>query len=140
MASSSKKSHPAQQASAARGSLSARQWQDLRQAARLARSEGVTLVMHGVKVSGEKTTTARQEAPRQQAAAQRDAAQGAGDAQPMDTTAGAPAAVSDNSQQRRDARRLKEFLERKRAERWLPLVKSLLRAAHRNTLDATWTA
>ena len=32
--------HPAQ---ATRGNLSARQWQDLRQAARLARSEGVSI-------------------------------------------------------------------------------------------------
>ena len=48
-----KPSHPARPV-AIRGSLSARQWQDLRQAARFARSEGVTLLMHGVKIFGDK--------------------------------------------------------------------------------------
>ena len=34
-----------------RGILSARAWEDIRQAARLARSEGVKLFLHGVNVS-----------------------------------------------------------------------------------------
>jgi len=38
-------------AAAKRGCLSARHWQDLRQAARLARSEDITLIMHGVTVT-----------------------------------------------------------------------------------------
>jgi len=41
--------HPAH---TARG-LSARQWQDIRQAARIARSEGAELILHGVKVSAD---------------------------------------------------------------------------------------
>ena len=38
-------------AAAKRGCLNARQWQDIRQAARLARSEGVTLITHGITVT-----------------------------------------------------------------------------------------
>ena len=38
-------------AAAKRGCLTARHWQDIRQAARLARSEGVTLITHGVTVA-----------------------------------------------------------------------------------------
>ena len=37
-------------AAAKRGCLSARHWQDIRQAARTARSEGITLIIHGVTV------------------------------------------------------------------------------------------
>eukprot|EP00966_Prymnesium_polylepis_P132444 3062108-Prymnesium_polylepis.1 len=37
-------------AAAKRGCLTTRHWQDIRQAARLARSEGVMLITHGVTV------------------------------------------------------------------------------------------
>ena len=54
----------AQQPAAKRGSLSARQWQDIRRAARLARSEKVTLTMHGVEISGDQQLAGKTQADR----------------------------------------------------------------------------
>jgi hypothetical protein len=120
------------------GSLSARQWQDIRQAARLARSEGVTLAMHGVRISGGGLPAAAE----QQQTARRRPPPGTGDgAQPMDLEGGAtPTATRSTSKQLRDARKLEEFLERKRAQRWLRLVQPLLKADRWTHQQSVWTA
>jgi hypothetical protein len=119
------------------GSLSARQWQDIRQAARLARSEGVTLAMHGVRISGGGLPAAAE----QQQTARRRPLPGTGDgAQPMDLEGGAtPTATRSTSKQLRDARKLEEFLERKRAERWLRFVQPLLKTDRWKHQQSVWT-
>jgi len=119
--------HPARSA-ATRGSLSARQWQDIRQAARLARSEGVTLIIHGVKIFGDTPAGSRQP--------QRDAVHDGGDQQPMEVDRQAAAAATKNKKQQRDALRAQENRVRKRMACWRRLV---LRMTIRPQRDAVWT-
>jgi hypothetical protein len=120
------------------GSLSARQWQDIRQAARLARSEGVTLALHGVRISGGEVPAAA--SVRQQTPRSRPLPGTGNSAQPMEFEGGAaPTATRTTSKQRRDAGKLEAFLERKRAERWLPFVQSLLKAARWKHQQVVWT-
>ena len=45
---------------AKRGTMSKQHWEDLRQAARLARTESVTLTMHGVKIDPLKAARAQE--------------------------------------------------------------------------------
>jgi len=136
---------PAQPA-ASRGSLSARQWQDLRQAARLARSEGVSLtwrrdgsilIMPAPQVSNKAGNRQRGQQMEQQMAH---------DPQPMDTqpteTVDSPRPQS--KKQQRDAERLQKWKAKQPASqwtaRWLLLAKPLLWQVRRTHLDSTFTA
>ena len=102
-------SHSARSA-ATRGSQSARQWADIRQAARIARSEGVTVVLpNGFKVFGDKPAAGRRQ--------QREApVQDAGDAAPMDIEGAA--AERRKKREERTARRWAEHIPRRCVERW----------------------
>ena len=148
-------SSSAQQPASKRGSLSARQWQDLRQAARLACSEKVTLVVHGVKISPDHQHAGNSRADRdgahdtgqvQQRQQQRQQPQQP-PPQSVDT-AGAPATeVSDSMEiehvtkrQQREARRRAEHVPRRCVNRWLTFTQKALWTARRQHLDAVFTA
>ena len=127
------------------GTFSARQWADIRQASRLAVSTGASIEMHGVKlapgVSASRTTRpAQQDPPQRRQPRAADAAPDAARAQPMDTDGGARH-EQQSKKQLRDARRLQDFQEqRKKAERWLPLVTPYLRIVRWNHAQSVWTA
>ena len=137
--------HPAQ---TTRGNLSARQWQDLRQAARLARSEGVSvtwrrdgsIVISPLKPLNDSTNTAgsRQCGKGKKQETTRDADV----PKPMETDGNERVAAS--MKQQRDTRRLQEFQESKRvpqsAARWLLLTQRQLWAARKATCNAVWAA
>lgn len=124
-------------AAAKRSTLSARQWADLRRAARLARSEDVYLVMHGVKVS------AAADSPRA-AGGRRQGHTGAPtpvpDKEEVQPTEADGSATPASKKKLRDARRLQEYQGRKRAKRWLTLVLPVLHIIRRNLRNDTWTA
>ena len=128
--------HPAQAAGNSR-CLSARQWLDVRQAARIARSEGVSLVLHGVKVGGDNvrfgnsksTTPPHQEQDK------------SGGPEPMVTSEPTVQQESKKQPSARSVRRREEFRARKRAEeRWMALTQKSLWVARRKRRDDTWTA
>lgn len=126
----------ARRPAANRGGLSARQFADIRQAARIARSERVVLVMHGVKVSRDDRG-----AGRQQNLDQTQRVQDAGDAEPMDTDGNADAVTaSKKKKDERSALRRAQHVPRRCAERWATFVARAMWAARRQRLDATFTA
>ena len=134
-------------AAAKRGCLTARHWQDLRQAARLARSEGVTLIVHGVTVSPHckenlqcsdnmTKTTGLDERGQQQTEA-------------VDSTCEhSSKRQHDQQQQTKQQREDQRSLLRLRAfqqavacgARWLPLVQKLLRRNRATSRDNVWTS
>ena len=109
---------------------------------------GVTIVLHGVKISGDDRPAGNHQQQQQQQPRnpqqspppprQNVAEQDVDQSEPMETVDSPPAGPSKRKQ--KDARKLEEFLERKRAERWLPLVRPLLHTLRRKFRDATWTA
>lgn len=127
------------------GCVSARRWKDLRQAARLARTEGVTLIMHGITISplsahggkenrqpagnGEKAKTMRDTKAHQQ------------------TESDAPAPATVSKRQQRSLQRLAQFNETKQAaqrfERWSAFIqRAVARLLHRDRVklrDQVWT-
>ena len=86
--------------SANHGMLSSRQWQDIRRAARTSRDMGVTLVVHGVKVSRDNLPLLAKESgqPGQRRKQQEETApsHGASGARQPAETAGAPAGAATN--------------------------------------------
>jgi hypothetical protein len=137
--------HPAR-TTATRGSLSARQWQDLRQAARLARSEGVSFTWHrdGSILISPAPQVSNHAGNRQRG--QQVERPAAPDPQPMDTqpmeTVDSPRQQS--KKQQRDAERLQKWRAKQPASqsaaRWSLLTKPLLWRVRRTHLDATFTA
>jgi len=139
--------HPARPAGS-RGSLSARQWQDLRQAARLSRSEGVTVtwrrdgsiaISPAPSVFASTPTTTAGSRQRGQAKTQ-DTTRDADAPKPMETDGNERATAS--KKQQRDARRLLEYQESKRMSqstaRWLLLTQRQLWAARKTSCNAVW--
>ena len=140
--------HPAHSAGS-RGSVSARQWQDIRQAARLARSEGVAITWRRdgslhispqapPKDSPHKAGNRLREQEKRQETT-RDA-----DTQPMDT-AGCETTLSKKQlqKQERDASRAEANRALKASPhmaRWQLLSKRLLWTARKATVNAVWTA
>ena len=147
--------------------LSSRQWQDIRRAARTSRDMGVTLVVHGVKVSRDSLPLPAKESGqpgqrRQQQEEKTAPSHGASGARQPVETAGAPAGTATNEplngadgvhpmettggarrakKQQRDAARREEFLVSKRAERsWATLTFLALRAARAKYRSDVWTA
>jgi len=120
------------------GTISARQWTDIRQAARLARSEGVEIHMHGVHISPPRWNMQQQQQqsrkPQQQQQQQQSGetctVPDADAEQPMETD-GCKASAS--KKQQRDAQRLQEFQGRKRAARWRHFTRRLV-------LTTVWTS
>ena len=114
---------------AKRGTMSKQHWEDLRQAARLARTEGVTLTLHGVTIDPPKTARAQGsgkvlEPPPHCAGKKGQASKADKESQPMDTTGDG---TTLSKKQQRSTKRLSEFQEAKRAEkcveRWLLVVR-----------------
>ena len=147
--------------------LSSRQWQDIRRAARTSRDMGVTLVVHGVKVSRDSLPLPAKESGQpgqrwQQQEEKAEPSHGASGARQPVETAGAPAGTATNEplngadgvhpmettggarrakKQQRDAARREEFLVSKRAERsWATLTFLALRAARAKYRSDVWTA
>ena len=111
--------HPAVPARRPRGSLSARQWQEIRQAARLARSEGVEVSRFGFTF---------RPAPGSQTSRRPGEPEARGTAEPR---------PSMRQPSTRNTRRAMDFQAR---QKWLPLVRRLLRV-HRGKLCAgVWTS
>jgi hypothetical protein len=107
------------------GSLSARQWQELRQAARLARSEGVVVTRYGFTFSP----------------ALRSNNQVRGSEPAAREAAGEPRSSSTRQPSPRDVQRAQEFRARVRVQqRWLPLVLKLVRSHRWTTQQAVWTS
>lgn len=137
-------------AAAPRGCLTARHWQDIRRAARLARSDGVSLIVHGVTVEpaardkenlsqpqSKSTTTLVRSGRRQQPK------------EPIgDTCENPPAKLQHEQQpprkQREDERSLRRLREFQQAiacgARWQPLVRKLLRKERAISRADVWTA
>ena len=128
---------PPRPAQRANGSLSARQWQDLRQAARLARSEGVTIEWRGINnvtiIPGSARTPQRpvrkEQVPRQMSPRDKSSDE------PSDPEA--PAAKSKKHQ--RDALRAQEHRAEKQTKRWYKLSLAALRRARWQEGQAVWT-
>ena len=107
------------------GSLSARQWQEIRQAARLARSEGVEITRFGftIRPAPDSKHTVRGVEPHE--------ARGATQSQQSSTSQSSS----------RNAKRALEFQERMRLQKlWLPLTRRLLRKHRKESRDALWTS
>ena len=107
------------------GSLSARQWQEIRQAARLARSEGVEITRFGFTIRpapGSNSTVPASES----------------------TTRGPAAATPSPSKKQptqRNVQRAQDYRARAQAaQRWLPLVRRLLRTGRKVIRDNVWTS
>ena len=133
---------PAQPRAASRGSLSARQWQDLRQAARLARSEGVTVTWRrdGTVLISPHTPSANAGIRQQQKERAAPDAQPV-DMQPMDTV-GSPRQPS-KIKQTRDAERAEADRALRASPfmaRWKLLITRQLWTTRKATCDAVWTA
>ena len=111
-----------------RGFLSARHLQDIRKVARIARSEGTSLIVHGVVCDGlEKCICQKDESTTDitEQTAKMHVGRGS-----LLTKHVSGACEKPTAKQQRSARRLEEFKEAKRAAvcgaRWLPLAQALL--------------
>ena len=124
-------------ADAKRGCLSTRQWQDIRRAARLASSEGITLITHGVTVIP--TTRDSENLPQSENKSTATTARGGRGLQPKESIGKAceiPSAKQQHEQQptkqqreqERSLRRCHDFQQAIACGvRWEPLVQKLLR-------------
>lgn len=129
-------------AAANRGCLSVRQWADIRQAAQLAREQGVNLKVHGVVVFSTDSPPSAghtQSEVKEKPAAPRRAS---GRPQPMDSVGEQP--VARTKKQQRDAQRLADHREQQRAApilaRWELLARQPLRVVRRMSRDEVWTS
>ena len=141
--------HPAHRPAGSHGSVSARQWKDIRQAARLARSEGVAITWRRdgslhispvapLKDSSHQAGNRLREQERSQETT-RDAV-----SQPMDTTGSETVPSKKQLQkQQRDAERAEANRALKASPqlaRWQLLSKRLLWTASKAICNAVWTA
>ena len=110
-------SSSARRPKANRGRLSAGQWQDIRQAARLARSEKVTLVVHGIKVIPAMDSTA--------GSRQRSGGAAHDSGRAPSATEAAPAEARTNKKTERDVQRAADNRASKRIARWKQMVKRM---------------
>ena len=136
-------------AAAKRGCLSARHWQDIRQAARTARSEGITLIIHGVTVVPAVCGKENQPEP-QHKSTTTTACSGRGQ-QPRKAIGDAhdhqPKSQQDQQQPTKQQRENQRSLARLRAFQqalacglhWLPLVQRLLHQDRVKSRDRVWT-
>ena len=137
---------PAQPA-ATRGSLSARNWQDIRQAARLARSEGVEITWRrdgsiSISPGHHKDSFKAAGEPQPSNVKTKKTTHDSSKPQPMDTTDSAQATKL-SKKQHRDTQRAKEhqaLCASPSTARWKLLTQKLVWRAHRIILDSTFTA
>lgn len=131
-------------AAAKHGCLSARHWQDIRLAARLARSEDITLIMHGVTV----TPRGKENQPQVERNSVTTARGGRG--QPTESVSKACEYSSEQQHEQRAPKkqrdkqrslvRLHEFQQTMACgARWLPLVQKLLRRGRAISRSQVWT-
>ena len=127
--------------SKAPGCLSARQWSDIRQAARLVKSDGVRMTVHGVLLAPDSTSSAGKPQKGTREPKQNPAPDESKDCSSMDTVDDSPAL---SKKQQRDAQRLADYREKQRVApvfaRWALLVCRCRRRVARTRLDAVWTA
>lgn len=104
---------------------------------------GVSIVLHGVHISGDNggdATHRQQQQPRSprshEQPEQMSTSQNASEGEPMETV---DSPAGETKKQQKDARKLEKFLDRKRAERWLPLVLPYLRTVRGFLRDSVWT-
>lgn len=133
-------------AAAHRGCLSARHWQDIRRAARLARSEGVTLIMYGVTV--DPTARSKENLLQSELNSTSTPARGGRGLKPKETIGNAceyPTAKQHEQppKQQRAQRSLLRLHEHQRDKacgaRWSPLVQMLLRKERAISRASVWT-
>ena len=137
-------------AAAKYGCLSTRQWQDIRRAARLASSEGITLIMHGVSVIP--TTRDSENLSQSENNSTTTSARGGRGLQPKESIGKAcenPSAkqlheqqlTKQQREQERSLRRLHDFQQAFACgARWEPLVQKLLRKERAISRAQVWTA
>ena len=137
--------HPAQRRTASRGSLSDRQWSDLRQAARLARSEGVSITWCR---DGSMLISPAPHVPinaGNRPRGQRQEQQTTHDLQSMDTQPTAPVSSprQQSKKQQRDSARLQKWKAKQAVSqptaRWQLLSHRLLWTARKASCDSVWT-
>ena len=136
-------------AAAKRGCLTARHWQDIRQGARLARSEGVTLILHGVTVGP--AARDQENLSQQQTKPAMTTVRGGRGQQLTESVGFACENPSEKQReqqqpprkQREQQRSLGRLCEFQRAlacgARWLPLAQQLLRRERAITRARVWT-
>ena len=137
-------------AAAKYGCLSTRQWQDIRRAARLASSEGITLIMHGVSVIP--TTRDSENLSQSENNSTTTSARDGRGLQPKESIGKAcenPSAkqlheqqlTKQQREQERSLRRLHDFQQAFACgARWEPLVQKLLRKERAISRAQVWTA
>lgn len=124
---------------AAHRPLTARLWKDILRAQQNVRP-GVTIVMHGVTISGDIRSAAPQQQQTRQPPTPPQSAQPPEQSEaPMDTT-GSPPSTATSKKAQRDARRLEDHRSRVRIERWCKLARPFVRTSRRIIRDAVWTA
>jgi hypothetical protein len=138
-------------AAAKRGCLTSRHWADIRQAARLARSEGITLITHGVTTIAP-AARGKENLPEPRDKSTATTARGGRGLQPKEAIGKAceyPSAKEQHEQQpskqqreqERSLRRLHEFQQAIACgARWEPLVQKLLRKERAISRHSVWTA
>ena len=136
-------------AAAKHGCLSTRQWQDIRRASRLASSEGITLIMHGVSVIP--TTRDSENLSQSENNSTTTSARGGRGLQPKESIGKAcenPSAkqlheqqlTKQQREQERSLRRLHDFQQAFACgARWEPLVQKLLRKERAISRADVWT-
>ena len=115
----------ARQAAAIRGSLSARQWQDIRRAARIACSEKVVLTVHGIKISGDHRSAGNSQGNQKNAHGTGQVNSAATSTEPAseDSTMAESQATK---RELREARRRAEHIPRRCADRWLSFLQRVV--------------
>lgn len=123
---------------AKRGRLSERVWADVVRAARLAREDGVTLTVHGVKVDGKRKPL--RESKTHMHKGKKKLADAAMQTLPSEAGGEAPPPPLSKKQQR-SAQRLREFQEKKRKEllQASPRVQAFLRQFRWGRMQEVWT-
>ena len=141
------KSTSARKASSAktayRGSLSRRQWDNLRQAARLARACGAGFILHGVQVVPPGDVHRGRKIPeRIDGEKKKMPVPDAHESESKDT--GDEARANTSKRQQKSAQRREEWREKKRDEErgacWLSIVRRLLHRDRKKLCDEVWTA
>ena len=119
--------------------LTARLWKDILKAQQNVRP-GVTIVMHGVTISGDSRGAAPQQQQTRHPPTPPQSTQPPEQSEaPMDTT-GSPPSTTTSKKAQRDARRLEDHRSRVRIERWCKLARPFVRTSRRIIRDAVWTA
>ena len=123
-----------------RGYVSAGRWADLRQAARLACSENVSLTMHGITITPFVTGSKENRPPRYDVTKVKPVPDARSKQRPLEAS-GAPCA-STSKRQQRSAQRLQDYQEKQRArvQRWLTMTQNLHRCSRAKLRADVWTA